>query len=356
MTTSLKDLMKHEMNKYCFICTERGVSYIDLDHYIFVCTPCAGLLREVQFKIKSPSQGIFTKEEISNLANGNEGATLIWMNTKREIDRPKPGDVEKCRKFIGDCFVKRLFLEDSIGEKVKKGEKSVGDSKSNARDGEKGKADKGGTSMKASTTTSFKGSPDSKKIDSNKNSKFDEEFDFGDDETTGKAKATMVVVTPAKAQVNKPTMQSKAISMNKPQATQSMDLLDMDFFGVATTSSPMPVTPVVQTPARQFVAPTPARAPILIDAQMFASPEQRLDEDDFADFVSATPVVAAAAATKPTEDPFDFGDFALAMPAVPVVSNAPPSPENPFTAARLANRPNPQRPVNMYDDPFAHFT
>lgn len=70
----LKKLSKLDFNKTCCECPERMPGYVNLSHKTFVCTKCAGVLRDLQFKIKGISMSKFTQEDLNGMASGGNAA------------------------------------------------------------------------------------------------------------------------------------------------------------------------------------------------------------------------------------------------------------------------------------------
>lgn len=101
-------------NKCCFICNERGPTYVDMDHSTFVCTFCSGLLREFSFKVKSTSMSKFSLTEVKQLRSlSNAQAKPFWLKRFRGAN-PRPGETEVIRQFIRHTFVENKWAD--IGE------------------------------------------------------------------------------------------------------------------------------------------------------------------------------------------------------------------------------------------------
>src|SRR5688572_6309660 len=98
---ALKELRREEGNKRCFVCDERGLTYVDMDHSSFVSTTCGGIMREFTFKLKGLSMATFTANEVKALkqAGVNTGAAKIWLARFMD-EKPKPGDKDNIRAFI----------------------------------------------------------------------------------------------------------------------------------------------------------------------------------------------------------------------------------------------------------------
>jgi len=61
-------------NKSCFDCHEKGTMYtVMAPYYVFVCSACAGIHRELNNKVKGISMSVYTDAELKSLAeNGNK--------------------------------------------------------------------------------------------------------------------------------------------------------------------------------------------------------------------------------------------------------------------------------------------
>lgn len=75
----LKELRALPSNKRCFDCLQGVPTYANMTVATFVCQTCAGLLRELQHRVKGLSMASFTKEELAALtAGGNERAAQLY--------------------------------------------------------------------------------------------------------------------------------------------------------------------------------------------------------------------------------------------------------------------------------------
>ena len=76
----LKKLAKVEGNKTCAECPERMPGYVNLSHKTFVCSKCAGVLRDLQIKVKGISMSKFTQQDLDDMASGgNEAHNSVFM-------------------------------------------------------------------------------------------------------------------------------------------------------------------------------------------------------------------------------------------------------------------------------------
>ena len=99
----LEEIKKRTPNKTCFDCGEKGTTYAAMDFGTFVCSRCAGLLRECNFKVKGTGVSIFKEKEIDFLDKmGNENAKKIWMGKFKENSDRKPDskNSEELKRFL----------------------------------------------------------------------------------------------------------------------------------------------------------------------------------------------------------------------------------------------------------------
>ena len=76
----LEVIKKQGSNKSCFDCGEKGTTYVVMNFGTFVCSRCAGILRELNFKVKGTGVTIFSEKDIELIKkNGNDKARTIWM-------------------------------------------------------------------------------------------------------------------------------------------------------------------------------------------------------------------------------------------------------------------------------------
>ncbi len=69
----LENIRKQGANKQCFDCGEKGTTYAAVTLGTFVCSRCAGLLRDLNYKVKGIGVSNFTQTEMDLLTNiGNE--------------------------------------------------------------------------------------------------------------------------------------------------------------------------------------------------------------------------------------------------------------------------------------------
>ena len=103
ISMKLDKIKKREENKKCFDCGEKGTTYVCIDFGTFICSRCAGILRELNFKVKGTGVSIFNQKEIDILEkNGNDVAYKIWMAKYKEGKDKKPNNKndDELREFL----------------------------------------------------------------------------------------------------------------------------------------------------------------------------------------------------------------------------------------------------------------
>jgi hypothetical protein len=100
ITDELKKLSKVEFNKTCAECPERMPGYVNLSHKTFVCTKCAGVLRDLQLKIKGISMSKFKQQYLDEMSSGgNEAHNNLYMAKWPPRD-PIPQDPSRMKDHI----------------------------------------------------------------------------------------------------------------------------------------------------------------------------------------------------------------------------------------------------------------
>ena len=136
LSQKLDKIKKREENKKCFDCGEKGTTYVCIDFGTFICSRCAGILRELNFKVKGTGVSIFNQKEIDILEkNGNEVAQGIWMAKYKEGKDKKPNkkNDDELREFLKNKYITKKWYKKS-----KKG----GDDEEEADDDKKDKKKK----------------------------------------------------------------------------------------------------------------------------------------------------------------------------------------------------------------------
>lgn len=111
-SADIKKLQLSDYNKKCFDCGELGTTYFVVNFGTFVCSKCAGILRELNFKVKGINVSIFTEKEkrIAEIM-GNERARRIFLGKfdKLKIKAPSNSD-NSYKKFLKDKYINKLFF------------------------------------------------------------------------------------------------------------------------------------------------------------------------------------------------------------------------------------------------------
>jgi len=174
LSKRLEEIKKRTPNKTCFDCGEKGTTYAAMDFGTFVCSRCAGLLREINFKVKGTGVSIFKEKEIDLLDKmGNENAKKIWMGKFKENSdkKPDPKDAEELKRFLITKYKDKRFYkkpkknksDDDDDEedknkknkgKKKKKDESDSDSESDESSEDKNKKNKGNKKKKEESSSS----------------------------------------------------------------------------------------------------------------------------------------------------------------------------------------------------------
>ena len=116
LSQKLDKIKKREENKKCFDCGEKGTTYVCMDFGTFICSRCAGILRELNFKVKGTGVSIFNQKEIDILEkNGNEVAQKIWMAKYKEGKDKKPNkkNDDELREFLRNKYLSKKWYKKS---------------------------------------------------------------------------------------------------------------------------------------------------------------------------------------------------------------------------------------------------
>ena len=115
----LEEIKKQGPNKTCFDCGEKGTTYVVMDFGTFVCSRCAGILRELNYKVKGTGVTIFNQKDIEFISkNGNDKAKEIWLakfNPKKH-SLPDPKKYDEVKKFIIDKYKYKTFYKKKKGK------------------------------------------------------------------------------------------------------------------------------------------------------------------------------------------------------------------------------------------------
>ena len=123
LTARLEQIKKRNPNKTCFDCGEKGTTYAAMNFGTFVCSRCAGLLRELNFKVKGTGVSIFTEKEIDLLDTvGNENASKIWL-AKWDDERdkmPNPKDSDEVKRHLIDKYKDKRYYKKGKKKKIQR--------------------------------------------------------------------------------------------------------------------------------------------------------------------------------------------------------------------------------------------
>lgn len=277
---ALKELRKEASNKNCFICNERGPTYIDMDHSTFVCTMCGGILREFTFKIKGISMAVFSATEVKTLktAGCNAGGAKIWL-ARFKGEKPQPGDKDKVRSFIKEAFVSKKYID-----KKSKHDESESDLEDEVK-------------PKKASNLARKATKEDERRPRKSSAASDDE------------------VKPSKP--TKPAFRISQQSASKPVATKEDSLLDMDF-GFGSPAQGVATSSIINESFDDFVsagAPTQFGGGVsgqFISSSGLANAQQSADPFDFGEFSGAVPSVPSAPAQAQTSSSNMFGSFTAA--------------------------------------------
>ena len=169
LTKRLNEIKNRTPNKTCFDCGEKGTTYAAMDFGTFVCSRCAGLLRELNFKVKGTGVSIFKDKEVDYLDNmGNENAKKIWMGKFKENSnrKPNPKDLEELKRFLITKYKDKRYYKKP---------------KKNSSDNEDDDNEKNEKNNKKNQKNNKKKESDSSSDDSDSNDNEDEDSESDED-------------------------------------------------------------------------------------------------------------------------------------------------------------------------------
>ena len=169
LTKRLNEIKNRTPNKTCFDCGEKGTTYAAMDFGTFVCSRCAGLLRELNFKVKGTGVSIFKDKEVDYLDNmGNENAKKIWMGKFKENSnrKPNPKDLEELKRFLITKYKDKRYYKKP---------------KKNSSDNEDDDDEENEKNKKKNQKNNKKKESDSSSDDSDSNDNEDEESESDED-------------------------------------------------------------------------------------------------------------------------------------------------------------------------------
>mmetsp|Transcript_10494 Transcript_10494/g.14133 ORF Transcript_10494/g.14133 Transcript_10494/m.14133 type:complete len:162 (-) Transcript_10494:142-627(-) len=101
-------------NKKCFDCQQKGTMYIVMNFFVFVCSACAGIHREMTHKVKGISMCVFSEQELKDITeNGNENQRAKLMANWKAKNNPIPEktDTARMKEFFRHKYVEKRFAE-----------------------------------------------------------------------------------------------------------------------------------------------------------------------------------------------------------------------------------------------------
>ena len=108
-------------NIKCFECNQKGTTYVCLSFGTFVCSGCAGILSNLNYKVKGLGVATFNKNDYEFIIqNGNDKAKNKWLtNFDPNKDKyPNIKDYEDIRKFIINKYqFKKYCLDENMNDK-----------------------------------------------------------------------------------------------------------------------------------------------------------------------------------------------------------------------------------------------
>ena len=193
LSQKLDKIKKREDNKKCFDCGEKGTTYVCIDFGTFICSRCAGILRELNYKVKGTGVSIFNQKEIDILEkNGNEVAQQTWLAKYKEgkDKRPNTKNDDELREFLRNKYkVKKWYKkpkksgddeeedDDDKKDKKKKDKKKKKDESSDEEE------DDDSDSESSSEDKDKKKKNDKKKDDKKKRKNSDDSSDDSDEDS-----------------------------------------------------------------------------------------------------------------------------------------------------------------------------
>ena len=114
LSQKLDKIKSREENKKCFECGEKGTAYVCINFGTFICSRCALILSELNYKVKGTGVSFFNQKEIDLLDQmGNEEASKIWLaKYKEEKDKPQGlKDDDSLKNFIKDKYKEKKWYK-----------------------------------------------------------------------------------------------------------------------------------------------------------------------------------------------------------------------------------------------------
>merc|ERR1712156_511666 len=98
---------------------------VNTTHWTFVCTGCSGILRKLNFKVKSIYAAHFTEDEVDNLRNGgNVACDKVYLakfkSGKGGYTKPEEGDTRRIEEFMKLKYVEKRWYSTKSKKRKKK--------------------------------------------------------------------------------------------------------------------------------------------------------------------------------------------------------------------------------------------
>ena len=114
ISLKINKMKQNDENKKCFECGEKGTSYICTNFGTFICSRCAGVLRELNFKVKGIGLTVFNEKEMEIIEkNGNEIAKKIWL-AKYKKGRDKVASLDddnQLKDFLTEKYIYKKWYK-----------------------------------------------------------------------------------------------------------------------------------------------------------------------------------------------------------------------------------------------------
>jgi len=108
----IETLHKRKENASCFDCREKGTSFVNITIGTFVCTKCAGLLRELNFAVKGLGVSILKDKEVLFIEEmGNENAKKVWLAKFDDIRGkcPNSRDLLDVQQHLNEIYIQKRY-------------------------------------------------------------------------------------------------------------------------------------------------------------------------------------------------------------------------------------------------------
>ncbi len=108
----VNELRKDPNNRACFDCGSKGVNYVMATFGTFVCSACAGVLRELGFRAMGIGMSTFKDKDIEVLEKwGNKKAKKHWLKhwSKKRDPVPDAKSKDQLKAFLKAKYVDKKF-------------------------------------------------------------------------------------------------------------------------------------------------------------------------------------------------------------------------------------------------------